>query len=455
MSCTAGRLVELMYSSKLANLFKEKRVAIGDTIRVEKADFAIEGELMPNTEAGSDSSIIVKMKSGYNAGILFDDKVRLEKVSGRKTKSEFPFAKPKADSKLPKVVIIWTGGTIGSKVAYGEGGVESTVKPEELFYYVPELPEIANISMNHLFSVWSQDLTYTEWQKLADAVAKEINAGARGVVITHGTDTMHYTAAALSFMLKNLNAPVVLTGSQRSSDRGSSDAFLNLIAATRIAAGSDIAEVGICMHASSSDDKMAFIRGTKARKMHTSRRDAFRAINDKPIAYVTLDGKIAYVGDYRKIGKSSAKVRAETKFEPLVALLKTHPNSDPEVMQYYLEKGYRGFIIEGTGLGHTPIDVAHEGRSWLPHIKSAIGESAVVGMTSQTIYGRVHPNVYAPLRVLNNAGVVFCEDMTPETAYVKLGWLLGNYDNERAKELLNKNIAGEINDRITYDEFLL
>lgn len=444
-----------MYSSKLSNIFKEKKIELGDTIKVEKAGFAIEGELMPNTEAGGENSIIVKMKSGYNAGVIFDEKTKVEKLHSRKAASEFPFAKPKADAKLPKVTIIWTGGTIGSKVTYGTGGVASTVKPEELFYYVPELPEIANISMNHLFSVWSQDLTYMEWQKLADAVAKEINAGARGVVITHGTDTMHYTAAALSFMLKNLNAPVVLTGSQRSSDRGSSDAFLNLIAATKLAANSDIAEVGICMHASSSDDKMAFIRGTKARKMHTSRRDAFRAINDKPIAYATQRGEISYISDYKKIEKTAAKVKAETKFEPLVALLKTHPNSDPEVMQYYLEKGYRGFIIEGTGLGHTPIDVAHEGRSWLPHIKSAVGESAVVGMTSQTIYGRVHPNVYSPLRVLKNAGVVFCEDMTPETAYVKLGWLLGNYDNEKARELLDKNMAGEINERITYDEFLL
>ncbi len=280
-----------MYSEKLSKIFEGNSIVVGDMIRVETEGLSFDGELMPKTEAGSDDTIIIKLSSGYNAGIVLDEKTKITKVSKGKGTSNFPLAKPKFASGLPKVTLLWTGGTIGSKIEYKTGGVAVEVKPEELFYYVPELAGIANISFKHLFSILSEDMSYVEWQKIAEETAKALNDGARGVVIAHGTDTMHYTAAALAFMLQNLNAPVVLTGSQRSSDRGSSDAFLNLIAATHMAAKSDIAEVGICMHASSSDDKMHFIRGVKARKMHTSRRDAFRPINDKAIAYVKADGE--------------------------------------------------------------------------------------------------------------------------------------------------------------------
>ncbi|MCL5430114.1 MAG: Glu-tRNA(Gln) amidotransferase subunit GatD [Candidatus Marsarchaeota archaeon] len=443
-----------MYSENLSSVFEDKEVAVGDTIKIETKEATYEGQLMPNTESNDPNAIIIKLKGGYNIGVLYGDKMKITKVEGRKKQTEFPFAKPEMTKGLPNVTLIWTGGTIGSKVGYDVGGTTTKVKPEELFYYIPELPKIANITIRHLFSVWSQDLTYMEWQKMASAVADEVNSGAHGVVVSHGTDTMHFTSAALSFMLKDINAPVVLTGAQRSSDRGSSDAFLNLIAAFDIAAKSDIAEVGICMHASGSDDKIQFLRGTKARKMHTSRRDAFRPVNEKPIAFVK-NGEIIYANEYRKMSKTATTAKAITKFEPHIALVKVFPGSDPEIIEYYLEKGYRGIILEGTGLGHVPIDVEHEGHSWLPHIKNAIASEAVVGMTSQTLYGRVHENVYEPLRVLSDAGVIFCEDMLPETAYVKLGWLLGNHTVKEAKALLNKNIVGEIKERLTYDEFLI
>ncbi len=444
-----------MYSEKLKTRFDENEISIGDTIKVESKGQAYEGQLMPNTQSNAPDSIIMKLKSGYNIGILYDEKVRITKLGSAKRPTSFPFTIPRREENLPKVTLLWTGGTIGSKVGYGVGGTSTTVKPEELFYYIPELPGIADLKVRHLFSVWSQDLTYIEWQKLAEAVAEELNDGAHGVVISHGTDTMHYTASALSFMLKDLNAPVVLTGAQRSSDRGSSDAFLNLAAAVSLAAKSDIAEVGICMHASSSDDRMQFIRGVKARKMHTSRRDAFRPINDRPIAFVSTKGEISYASEYKKVSSDHETTKARVNFEPGVALIKAYPNSDPAVISYYLEKGYRGLIIEGTGLGHVPIDVTHEGKSWLMQIKGAINTGTVVGITSQTIYGRVHTSVYEPLRVLSDAGAIFCEDMLPETAYVKLGWLLGNYAAKDAKELLGKNMAGEIKKRINYDEFLV
>ena len=444
-----------MYSEKIAKVLESQKIGPGDTISIDAKGEHFEGELMPKTEAGSEDTLVLKLKNGYNIGIEYTDKMTIKKTAGRKAPVEFPFAKPKHSKDLPNVTIIWTGGTIGSKISYGVGGVAMTVKAEELLYYVPELAEVANISLKHLFSMSSEDMGYQEWQKIAEEVAKELNNGARGVVITHGTDTMHYTAAALSFMLKNLNSPVVLTGSQRSTDRGSSDGFTNLTAATRIAANSDIAEVGIVMHATSSDDKMHFIRGTKAKKMHTSRRDAFRPINDKAVAYVTTEGAISYTNDYKKAEKASKKVEVEPKFEHRVALVKTYPNSDPGIIDYYVGKGYKGIIIEGTGLGHTPVSTQKEEMSWLPHIKNAVEKKLVVGVTSQCTYGRVHANVYKNLRLISGAGAIYCEDMTPETALVKLGWLLGNHTPDKAKELMGKNIAGEINDRITFDEFLM
>ncbi|MGC8572075.1 MAG: Glu-tRNA(Gln) amidotransferase subunit GatD [Candidatus Micrarchaeia archaeon] len=444
-----------MYSKELQKIFDAEDIKLGDLVEIEWQGLTLEGALMPKPETGDEDTIILKLKNGYNIGIKYHN-LKLKKISSRGA-SNYPLSKYKLDPSLPNISILWTGGTIGSRIDYIVSGVSMTVKPEELLYYIPELAKIANINIIPLFSISSEDMTYLEWQRIAEETAKALNSGSRGVVITHGTDTMHYTASALAFMLQDLNAPVVLTGSQRSSDRGSSDAFFNLISAVRFAAYSDIAEVGICMHGSSSDDEMLFIRGVKARKMHTSRRDAFRPINDKPIASISKDlqSKIKYLDDnYRKIKDSKVKVMANTNFEK-VALIKVHPNSDPEIIEYYMQKGIRGFIIEGTGLGHTPVSVEHEGFSWLPYIKDAVANGAVVGMTSQCLYGRVNENVYKNLRLLKNAGVVFCEDMLPETAYVKLGWLLANYDTDKVKGLLNKNLVGEIKKRIRFDEFLI
>ena len=442
-----------MYSKIIQDFFDAEGIKPGDMIKIINKKFEIEGELMPKPETGSEDTIIIKLKNGYNVGISYEGS-KIKKVADKK-QNKAPMLVYKPNPNLPNVTIIWTGGTIGSRIDYIVSGVSMTVKPEELLYYIPEIAKIANINIIPLFSISSEDMTYLEWQRIAEETAKALNNGSRGVVITHGTDTMHFTASALAFMLQNLNAPVVLTGSQRSSDRGSSDAFFNLISAVRLAAESNIAEVGICMHKGSSDDEMQFIRGVKARKMHTSRRDAFRAINDKPIAVVSLNGEIKYTNDYNKIDENKKeKVAAKTSFEP-IALLYAYPNSDPEVLEYYIQKGIRGFIIAGTGLGHTPTSVEHEGKSWLPYIKDAIANNAVIGMTSQCLYGRVHENVYKNLRLLSNAGVVYCEDMLPETAYVKLGWLLANYDTENVKRLLKTNLVGEIKERTEYDEFLV
>jgi len=444
-----------MYSDKLEELFKKQDIKVGDKIGVKSKESDLKGELMPKTEVGDPNTLILKLENGYNIGVNYSKELSITKISTGKSEVSFPKSTLKSQKGLPEISLIYTGGTIGSKVDYKTGGVYMLLKPEELFHEVPELSSIANIKAEELFSIASDDITFIEWQKIAEQAANVLNKGARGIVITMGTDTMHYTAAALSFMLQNLNAPIVITGAQRSSDRGSSDAFFNLACSAQIAARSDIAEVGICMHWSSSDRECAFIRGNKARKMHTSRRDAFRPINGKPIATIDSSFNIKYNEHYNKVENKKKKIDLKKNFEEKVALVKISPNSDPEIIDFYIGKNYKGIILEGTGLGHAPVSTEHKNFNWIPAIKRATDKGIVVGMSSQCIYGRVHESVYGNARILSNAGVVYCNDMHPETAYVKLGWLLGNYKQDKVRELLGQNIAGEISERSQYDDTII
>lgn len=444
-----------MYSKVLETLFKNSGVSVGDTIKLVLGKDTFTGVIMPRPEVGDDSILIIKQPNGYNIGVKIGKDAKIEKVNAEKKTFSFPKADFKPNSSLPKVALVYTGGTIGSKVDYVSGGVYTFTKPDELLADVPELEGIATLEIHNPFSILSEDMTYREWQTIAEQVAKALNDGARGVIVTHGTDTMHYSAAAISFMLQNLNAPVVYTGAQRSSDRGASDAFINLVCSAHIAAKANVAEVGICMHGSSSDNFCDFIRGTKARKMHTSRRDAFKPINNLPIARATPSGAIEYMSDHREISSvNKEKVVAKTAFEPKVALLKVHPNSDPTIIDYYLDKGCKGIIIEGTGLGHVPTSPNMKELSWIPHIKQAADYGVVVGITSQTLYGRVSDKVYRNLREVAKAGAIHCEDMLPETAYVKLGWLLANHKKEEVPKLLRTNLVGEITQRIETDWYM-
>ncbi|MDE1822954.1 MAG: Glu-tRNA(Gln) amidotransferase subunit GatD, partial [Candidatus Micrarchaeota archaeon] len=383
-----------MYADEIEKLLSANKIKAGDNVSVTFGSETIEGVLMPRPDVGDSSIVVVKRKDGYNMGIRYGKGFAIKKMGERGQHFSFPKKEALKVKGLPKLSMIYTGGTIGSKVDYVSGGVYMLTKPEELLYEVPELEEIASVDIRELMSIASEDMTHSEWAKIAEETAKALNGGAKGVVITHGTDTMHYTSAALSFMLKDINAPVVLTGAQRSSDRGSSDAFFNLICSAQVATKSDVAEVGICMHSSSSDKENIFIRGTKARKMHTSARDAFKPINSLPICRVDAAGSIGYIGSYKHVeAKSKKKASAETKFEEKVAIVKTHPNSDPGVLGYYMDKGYRGLIIEGTGLGHVPTSTGNMNMSWIGSIKEAVDSNIVVGITSQCINGSVNENV--------------------------------------------------------------
>jgi glutamyl-tRNA(Gln) amidotransferase subunit D len=450
------------YSPKINNVLKKSRIRIGNRIAIKKGKQTYEGLLMPRSELGDSNSIVIKLDSGYNIGIRLEKGFKVNKSDGRepkKIKEECDFelckekvGKVKFDSAKPNVSFITTGGTIVSRVDYKTGGVAPLEKPEELLTNVPELKNIINIkSVSSPFRKASEDFDYKDWQKLAELTAKELNKS-KGVIITHGTDTMHFTSAALSFMLKNLSKPVVLVGSQRSSDRGSSDAAMNLVCAAHVSV-SDIAEVGICMHGSTDDHYCYFTRGTKVRKMHSTRRDAFRSINEPPLAKIHPNGKIDITNKNHK-KRSDSKVVADTKFEPKIALLKTYPGSEPEVINFLIKKGYKGFVIEGTGMGHVPTEAA---KSWIPVIKKAIKAGIPVVIATQTLYGRVNTKVYNNLRILfHEAGAIPAEDMLPETAYVKLGWVLGHTKNlEKVREMMLTNIAGEITERTEIETFMV
>ena len=448
-----------MYSPKIAKVLKAGGIKVGDRVLVESKEKRYEGLLMPRIEAGNMNCIILKMDNGYNIGVDFNgtriSKSRTTEPSDVKEEEELELGKVKKslvkvnfDKKKPQVSIITTGGTITSRVDYKTGGVTSLMSPEEMLYNIPELAGFVRLKMLNPFSIMSESMTPEHWQKMAVAVAKELRHS-EGAIVTHGTDTLHFTAAALSFMLRGLGKPVVLVGSQRSPDRGSSDGPFNLVCGARTAL-SDMAAVGICMHGTPADDHCMFIRGTKVRKMHTSRRDAFRPINDLPLAKVWPDGKIEKMQAVPPRSGSIAK--ADTAFEPRVAIIKSYPGCSPEIIDYYVRKGYRGLVVEVTGLGQVP---TYGKKSWIQGIKKAAEKGVLVCGAAETLYGRLNPNVYTEGRMAKDAGMLHLEDMLPETAYVKLGWVLGHTKNvEKAMEMMLTNYAGEMSERSLPGTFL-
>jgi len=426
----------------------EANVTIGDRIKIIGENFTYEGILMPRAGVCDDKHIVIKLNNGYNIGVKVTPNIKIE-VLKRIGKREIQRREViKKQRNLPKVSIISTGGTIASRVDYKTGAVYPALTAEDLYYAVPELEEIAEIDAEILFSIFSENMTPKHWEKIAEKTSKKIEEGFRGIVIAHGTDTMGYTAAALSFALQKTPIPIVLVGSQRSSDRPSSDAAINLICAVTAARKAPFAEVVIVMHGSSSDEYCLAHRGTKVRKCHTSRRDAFQSINSEPLAKITVKGEIEMLTEKYNKRRSDRKVELKAKFDPKVALIKTYPGMTGEIIEFLTDKGYHGIVIEGTGLGHTP-------ESMFPAIKRAIEEEIAIVMTSQCLWGRINMNVYRTGVELLNMGVIPGEDMLPETAYVKLMWTLAQTRNlEEVKRIMLTNIAGEINPRSSHKYFI-
>src|SRR3989344_4885554 len=392
---------------------KEKEAQAGARVQIKVKDKIYEGNLLESYEK---DALLLKLDSGYNIGFGRKDidSIKVLKHGNPQEKKAGPGEKISPQKKnLPGISMIITGGTISSQLDYKTGGVKPLTSPEQLLSVAPKLLETVNIrKLEQPFSISSENRTPREWQKMAGLAAKLLNEKEnQGLIITHGTDALHYTSAALSFMLRDLNKPVCFTYSQRSIDRGSSDATMNLQAAGH-ASLSQMAECMLVGHATSSDNFCHAIRGTKVRKMHTSRRDTFKGINDSPLAKIWPDGK----------------------FE-------------------ILDKKYKGIVIEGTGLGH--VATSESRLNWLPAIKRAIQQGTIVAIAPQTLFGRLQPQAYSGGRELAAAGVIHTEDMLPEVAYIKLGWILGHTQNEKeVKHLMGTNIAGEINRSLSEKDFL-
>ena len=433
------------YKGEALSALKKAGCQVGDLIRVISNGKAYEGILIPRSETGDGKHVVVKLKSGYNVGVRITPDVKIEKI-GKGSKPSFAApALPEQKPELPKVVILSTGGTIASRVDYRTGAVRSALSASDLYGVVPELADIARVKTEIVFSLYSENITQKHWSQLAQTVAEHMKQGADGVVIAHGTDTMAYTAAALSFALQNLPVPVILVGAQRSSDRPSSDAATNLIAAVQAATRGPFAEVGLAMHETLSDTAIAVSRGTKVRKCHTSRRDTFKPVNATPIARIK-DQEITMLTDEYQKRDAAKKLVLKPEFSEEVALVKFYPGLDPVVIDWYVEKGCKGILLEGSGLGHVS-------KYCFDAIRNAIKRGVVVALASQCIWGRVNMNVYDTGRDLMTLGVIPLEDMFPETALVKLMWVLGQTsDPKEAKTLLKTNIAGEFSPRTLPEE---
>jgi glutamyl-tRNA(Gln) amidotransferase subunit D len=399
---------------------------------------------MPSTEFSREGIVILKLSNGYNVGISIKDAyVEVVKEGYVKTYTEegggtSTYVKGSSDSLIS---IVSTGGTIVSRVEYETGAVKPALTAEDLIDFIPELKDLGSIEVIDLYRILSENMTPKHWSSIAEVVGKKILSGVDGVVVAHGTDTMSYTASALAFALRNLPQPVVLVGSQRSSDRPSSDSALNLLAAVITSLNAPFGEVVVAMHGTISDNYVLVHRGVKVRKIHSSRRDAFQSINDIPLAKVIFPDKRFIMINNRFLSRCRKdELILMPKFEEKVSIVKAYPGIDPEIIDFLVDRRFKGIVIEGTGLGHI-------NDSCIESLRRAVEEGVVVVMTTQTIFGRVNMNVYTTGRKLLLSGVLPGSDMLAETAYVKLSWLLGNFnDLDSVKKLFTKNMVYEINE---------
>ena len=367
-----------------------------------------------------------------------------KKANYKIPEKEFPYTQG-----LPKVKLIGTGGTIASRLDYRTGAVIPAFSPGELYGAVPELADICNLTTEKLFAVFSENMGPEQYKTLAIAIGKEIENGIDGIIIGHGTDTLHHTAAALTYMVQNPPVPIVLVGSQRSSDRPSSDAALNLMNAAYTAANSDIAEVLVCMFGSTSDDYDFLHRGTRVRKMHSSYRSTFRTIGDIPLATVNRKKGVTLLKEEYNHRRKDKKVTILPYFEEKVGMIYYYTNMQPDMIDSMVDNGYKGIIIIGTGLGHV-------NKPLYPAIERATKKGVLVFMTVQTLWGYVHMYVYDTGRDLMAKGVVPLENMLPEAAYIKLGWVLGQTNNrEEAIKMMLTPISSEITKREPYNGYLV
>jgi len=436
------------YKGSALSVLKKFNVRVWSETHIHTTRGEFKGIVLPRSENDDDWHLVLKMDTGYNIGIDASTITDMKEIGYKEAHYKIPEKEFPVSPEKPNIKLFGTGGTIASRLDYRTGAVIPAFSPGELYGAVPELADICNLSTEKLFAVFSENMGPKEYIALAKAIGREIEKGIDGIVIGHGTDTMHHTASALAFMVQNPPVPIVMVGSQRSSDRPSSDAALNLIHSTTAASKSDIAEVMVCMFGPTSDEYALLHRGTRVRKMHSSYRSTFRTIGDIPLAMVER-GKITPLRkDYHRRRKDR-QVKIYPYFEERVALIYYYPNMHPDIIDSLVEKGYRGIVIAGTGLGHVNKPV-------YPAIERAIQASVAIYMTVQTLWGFVHMFVYDTGRDLMAKGIIPAENMLPEVAYIKLAWALGQTkDLQKVKEIMLTPINGEITEREPYNGYLV
>jgi len=432
------------YGSKSQKLLNKYNVKIGDKVEVISSKGNYRGIIMPRYESFNDDYIVIKLKSGYNIGLLEENiiniyiedslensnNISLNNPSKYKETVNFITSKENENKTggftlpplLPKILLLSTGGTIASKIDYRTGGVASILGASELYEIFPEISNHASIYPEFLFNEYSENINPGHWSLLCERISYAIlHEHFDGIIISHGTDTIHYTSSALSFALQNLPIPVILVGSQRSSDRPSSDAFTNLLGAIKFITKTKLPGIFICMHYTPSDDIIAVYLGTRVRKNHTSKRNAFQSLDYIPLALI-YENEIIFKMDLKKTTKHNNVLKdfiSKTSFDPRVFLLKFYPGFDPSFLECFLNLDYKVIILEGTGLGHI-------NKNCFPYLEKLISSGIIIFMTSQCIYGRVQMTVYDTGRDLLNLGVIPLDDISPETAIVKSMWALRN-----------------------------
>jgi glutamyl-tRNA(Gln) amidotransferase subunit D len=428
-------------------ILKKYETMVWDRVKIDTSKGTFEGLILPRSSTEDSEHIVIKMDSGYNTGIHVSSISNIKKIGRREGHYAIPEKDFPYDKRKKNVTLLGTGGTIASRLDYTTGAVVPAFSPGELYGAVPELADICNLTTKKLFGVFSENMGPEQYKTLAGEIGRLIGEGVEGIVIGHGTDTMHHTSAILSYMVQNTPVPIVIVGSQRSSDRPSSDAARNLLNAAYTAAHSDIAEIMVCMFGPTSDDYGLLHMGTRVRKMHSSYRSTFRTLSDVPIAMVWPD-RIVSIREHKK-RRRDKEVIINSAYDDRVTILYYYPGMNPDIVDSFVDMGYHGIVIAGTGLGHV-------NSALNDSLRRAVEKGVAVVMTVQTLWGYVHMNVYDTGRYLLELGIIPCENMLPEAAYMKLCWVLGQTRAlSKVREMMLNPIANEITEREPHNGYLV
>ena len=436
------------YKGRAREILQKFNVRVWGEAVIQSTRGEFKGRILPRAENTDDNHLVVKVITGYNIGVAVDTITDIKEVGYNVAKYAIPEKQFPYTEGLPKVKLLGTGGTIASRLDYRTGAVIPAFSPGELYGAVPELADICNLETEKIFAVFSENMGPEQYIALAKKIGEEIEKGTQGIVIGHGTDTLHHTGAALSYMCQNLPIPVVLVGSQRSSDRPSSDAALNLMHAMTAAGHGNIAEVMVCMFGPTSDEYGLLHKGTRVRKMHSSYRSTFRTIGDTPLAMITRKGLTPIKKNFNP-RRNDKNAIIKPYFSDSVTMVYYYTGMKPDVIDVLVDAGYKGIVFVGTGLGHV-------NKLIYPAIRRAQAAGVHMYMTLQTIWGYVQMYVYDTGRDMMAMGIIPLGNMLPEVAYVKLGWALGQTDDHaEVKRLMLTPINDDITEREPYNGYLV